>query len=338
MTRTYTPKSELTLDDLMDLSWGWRPSVLLLQAHEAGVFDAVAGGWKSAEQVATIMGADRRAVYLMLLGLGGTGFMEKKGEMFRNAPVIERHLVRGAEDYRGNIIEYDKRAITNWVRIPEVVKSGKPIPKPDTTDEKAKQWQETFIKAMDDIACHHTENIYNVLAPEDGICMLDIGCGPATYIVDFLKRLPNMTAVAFDRPASEDVVADRVKRGGVADRVEFVGGDFLGDDLGYTDEFDLVLISQVIHIISKQQSMGLLQKAANAVKPGGVVAVHDMTVGPDNAPGPAAVFAIQMMLGTTDGTVYTADEIIEMMERAGLAMKSTERIDTRSELFIAKKG
>ncbi len=311
--------------------------MLLLQAHKIGIFDAMAGGWKNPDQIAEALELDNRATAMLLLGLSGTGFLEKKDGTYRNAPVIERHLVKSSEEYRGAIVEYDARAITNWLRIPEVAQSGEPIPKPDATEEAAKKWQETFIKAMDDIACHHTDNIFNALALEDGSAMLDIGCGPGTYIIDFLKRLPNMTAVAFDRPASEDVINGRVKSAGVADRVEFVGGDFLGNDLDFKDRFDLALVSQVIHIISKQQSVELLKKAANAAKPGGIVAVHDMTLGPDSAPGPAAVFAIQMMLGTKSGAVYTENEITDIMESAGLTMQSINRIELRSELFIARK-
>ncbi|VAX19549.1 hypothetical protein MNBD_NITROSPINAE03-376, partial [hydrothermal vent metagenome] len=121
---------ELELDDIFDLSWGWRPSVLLLQAHTTGVFDAVAGGWKTAAEVAGKLKADTRATGLLLDGLCGAGLIQKTDGKYKNAEAVERHLVRGATDYRGNILELDKRAVSSWLKIGEVLKSGEPIPKP----------------------------------------------------------------------------------------------------------------------------------------------------------------------------------------------------------------
>jgi len=327
----------MDLKELIEMSWGWRSSVLMLQAHSAGVFDALAGGRKSAEDVAASLGADHRATRLVLIGLCGVGLVEKDGDTFGNAPVVERYLVKGVPEYRGHVMELDRRSLTNWLRIQEVMRSGEPIPKPETTDEQALAWQETFILAMDDIASQRVDAMFKAIPLKDGDRFLDIGCGSGTYTREFLKRLPKARAVAFDRPLSEAVVTDTAAKAGVLDRVTFKGGDFTTDNFEFSEPFDWALLSQVIHMLSAGQAEDLIRRASSAVRPGGFVAVHEMTLGPDNNPGPGAVFAVQMMLGTAHGSVYTVEEISGMLATADLAVESTTRTDGRSKVVIGRK-
>jgi SAM-dependent methyltransferase len=328
---------ELDLDDILDISWGWRPSILLLQAHSAGIFDAASGGWHTADQIAGKLDTDIRATSLLLDGLSGVGLIKKSGDKYKNGEAVERHLVRSAPEYKGSILELDKRSVTNWLKIGEVVKSGEPIPKPETNDEEKKAWQETFILAMDDLAGQFTDRMLDALPLQNGMRILDIGCGPATYLVGAALRFKNLTAVAFDRPMSEGVVAKAVEKAGVKERIEFKGGDFTTDDFDFGDAFDGILISQIIHIIDRESSADLIKRAVNVVKPGGFVAVHEMTLGPDDDPGPAAVFSIQMMLGTKSGGVYTKQEIEGWMKEAGLAIESDARMGARSEVIVGRK-
>ncbi|MDH5756419.1 MAG: hypothetical protein OEZ55_07130, partial [Nitrospinota bacterium] len=100
------------MEELLALSWGWRPALMMLEAHKAGIFDTAAGGWRSKEQIALDLGADPRAIGLLLLGLCGAGLMEKKGNMFRNSPAVERHLVKASPEYRGYALDLDRRAVS----------------------------------------------------------------------------------------------------------------------------------------------------------------------------------------------------------------------------------
>lgn len=331
------PRPPLDMDGVLALSWGFRPAVLLLKAHEMGVFDALAGGWKTPEDVAGRLRADPRATRLLLLGLCGARLLEKSGETFRNSPVVERHFVRGLPDYRGHILDLDNRALSNWVRIPEITVAGEPIPKPEATAGEARAWQETFILAMDAISQRNLENLCGALPVEDGHRLLDIGCGPATYIIELARRFPNLTAVAFDRPNSETIVKDAAARAGVGGRVEFIGGDFTAYKFDQNGPFDGVMLSQIVHILSEEQCVDLLRRASNALKPGGFMAVHEMAIGPDQDPGPAAVFAIQMMLGTKSGGVYSREEIERWLRNVGMEPVLARRTDERSEVIVARK-
>ena len=326
---------KLTLDDMIEMTWDWRAPVLMMRSHDAGVFDAAGREWKEADEIASALKASPRATRLLLTALAGAGLMEKSGTRFRNTDAAQRHLVRSSPEYRGHLLEMNSRAVANWLRIPQVLKTGSPIPRPERTKEEADAWQEVFIQAMRALSDGQADRMFEALPLFDGMRMLDIGCGPAAYMIHFAKKLPAFTAVAFDRPASERVVRSAAQKAGVADRVTFAGGDCLTYD--FEGSYDGVLISQVLHIMSASQAGEVVRKAAGVSRPGGFVAIHEMTLGPDDDPGPSAIFAVQMMLGTKEGSVYTADEISGWLEDAGLEIESISRLNERSEMIVGRK-
>ncbi|MBI4828609.1 MAG: methyltransferase domain-containing protein [Nitrospinae bacterium] len=328
---------ELGYEELLALSWGWRPSLLLLEASRAGVFDAAAGGWRTGDEIAAALGANPRAVELLLFGLAGAGLMKKSGARYRNTDAIERHFVRASPEYRGAILDLDRRAVNNWGHIGEVLASGRPIPKPEQTEEEKRAWQETFIRAMDALARLHVEEVVGALPQAGGMRLLDIGCGPATYLIEWLRRVPDGRAVAFDRPASGDTVLRLARTAGVGDRVEFMGGDFTLDTFKHGGPFDVTLVSQVLHILGADGARELLKRAAAATRPGGVVAVHEMALGPDEHPGAAGIFAVQMMLGTAEGCVFTDAELRALLADAGLTVEDARPTDNRSRIYLGRK-
>ena len=330
-------RGELDYDDLLALSWGWRPSLLLLEAGRAGVFDAAAGGWHTGEEIAARLNRGPRAVGLLLLGLAGAGLMKKSGARYRNTEAIERHFVRSSPEYRGAILDLDRRAVSNWSRIGEVLQSGAPIPKPEQTDTEKRAWQETFIMAMDALARLHENEVVDALIGAGGERLLDIGCGPATYLIEWLRRVPQGCAVAFDRPASRETAQRLAEHAGVADRMEFVGGDFTADSFAHGGPFDVTLVSQVLHILGAQGARDLLKRAAAVTSTGGAVAVHEMALGPDENPGGAGIFAVQMMLGTPEGCVFTDPELRAMMADAGLTVETARPTDERSAIYLGRK-
>ncbi|VAX26071.1 hypothetical protein MNBD_NITROSPINAE02-366 [hydrothermal vent metagenome] len=329
-------KSELKLDDIFDMAWNWRLPALLMQAHTAGLFDAAQGGWKEAEDIARLLEADKRATYLLLLGLAGMGLMEKSKTRFRNSELVERSLVRSSPDYRGHILSLATRQAENWFRIPEVLKSGRPVAKPEMNSQEAEAWHKTFIMAMDDIARQYSHRIIDALPVQNGMNIMDIGAGPGRHMIELLKKFPDTKTTAFDRPASRGTVLGLAGKEGVADRMTFIGGDLTVDSFG-EEAYDGILISNVLRIVGPDKAAGLFKRVARALKPGGFLAINEIPIGPDDDIGPGAVFAVQIMLGTAEGDIHTNADICGWMEEAGLTAESTNTIGDRMEITIGRK-
>ncbi len=328
-------QKKLSFDDIITMSWDWRVPVLIAKAHEASVFDTASGGWKDCAWIAEKLESDLRVTRLLLLGLCGAGVMEKSGDNFRNTEMTERYLVKSSPDYRGHVLGLSTRQMKNWLLIPEVLKTGEPIPKPEMGPEEEDSWTEVFLLAMKALSERSVTQLFNALPLKDGMRMLDVGAGPATYLIEFAKRLPRFKGVAFDRPTADPVSERFAVEAGVFDRINFVAGDFTKDT--FNGPFDGALLSNIIHIISSTEACGLIKRVASAIRPGGFIAISEMAVGPDDDPGIASVFAVQMMLGTKTGGVYTRDEMMGWLIAEGFVIDSVAVLNERSEVIVGRK-
>jgi hypothetical protein len=100
-------------------------------------------------------------------------------------------------------------------------------------------------------------------------------------------------------------------------------GDFHADDIG--GEYDLVLISQILHSLSIQEILALLRKARNALNPMGKIAIHEFLLDNNRAhPVPGALFSINMLINTAEGRCYTPQEMKAWLKQTGFKYIKTK--------------
>jgi len=115
------------------------------------------------------------------------------------------------------------------------------------------------------------ENSAAYLSPylEQGLSLLDIGCGPGTITVEFADRLTPARVVGLDASAEVIEKARQFER----DNLEFVVGDAYSlpfDD----DTFDIVHAHQTLQHVARPVDM--LREMRRVAKPGGLVAARDV--------------------------------------------------------------
>ena len=154
--------------------------------------------------------------------------------------------------------------------------------------------------------------------------LLDLGGGPGTYAVQFCLANPELTASVFDLATSQPFAASVSQRFGVASRVDFVPGDYLMDPV--PGGYDVVWLSQILHAEGPEDCLTILRKAAGALNPGGLLFVHEFLLD-DTMDGPefAALFSLNMLLGTAHGQAYTEGQVSEMLARSGV--RDIKRLD-----------
>jgi hypothetical protein len=133
----------------------------------------------------------------------------------------------------------------------------------------------------------------------------------------FVRAGRGIDAVVFDLPNVVPLTRNYVESAGYGAQVSTVAGDYRKDDLG--GGFDLVFLSAIIHSLPPGENRRLLAKAAAAAEPGGQVVVVDQIMDEDRTgPVPAAMFALNMLVGTGAGDTYTESEVRSWMSDAGL--------------------
>ena len=111
----------------------------------------------------------------------------------------------------------------------------------------------------------------------------------------------------------------------------------LHDPLG--EGYDLILLSAICHMFSPEENRTLFQRAYAALAPNGRLVVQDFILEPDKtAPRFAALFALNMLVGTRTGGSYSEPEYSDWLREAGFAEVRRVRLAGPSGLMIATRA
>lgn len=281
----------------------WREAIVLGTALRDGLIGAVAGGLRSAREVARELGMDERAVYVVLSALVEIGVLEGEEE-FRlreehRAPLLEP----GHEDYVGGSVVHRFELMGSWGRLPEILKSGEPVEDRTAPDFGG---TENFIQNMRRAARPGARAIAEVVLSRlpQGARILDVGGGPGTNAEAFAKGGARVTV--FDRPEVISLMRDRLAG------IETVAGD-MNESLP-EGPFDAIYFGNTSHMYGPDENRELFGRMRGPLVPGGSLIVREFVRGLSEE---AALFAVNMLVLTRNGGTYTAGEYEEWLSEAG---------------------
>ena len=345
---------------LQDVSRGYQSSVVLLTACHLGVFDALGDNSRAAAgpaqapadlaaalrldsraavgpartpaDLAAALRLDPRALEIVLLALASDGFLEKDGEGFRLGKDYAPYLLSGGAQTQASILRHNYNCLRRWCRLEEVLRTGQPAPREDEGPEEMR----AFICGMADISRLSSAEVADKLDLSPYRRMLDVGGGPGTAAIEFARRNPALRCVVFDLEGPIGIAREEIRKADLADRVETRVGDYFRDDLG--EGFDLVYVSNIIHSMGPADTRMLFGKSHRALVPGGTLIIKDFFLEDDRiTPNTAALFSVNMLVGTEQGRSYTLTETREMLEEMGFTDFRAIEVATASRLLIARK-
>jgi predicted O-methyltransferase YrrM len=139
-----------------------------------------------------------------------------------------------------------------------------------------------------------------------------------------------------DNAPTLEVARENIKKAGLLDRIELKPGNALIDDLG--GNYDLILMSNVIHQYSNEENVELIKRAANALNNGGCIYIKDFILNPCRTkPIKASLFAINMLVNTEKGNCYTVDDIKAWFKSASLKPAKVIPLQSPTKIVIGKK-
>lgn len=275
----------------------------MITANNVGIFDCLKVK-HSLDEIAGMLGIDKRAAEILLDALTGLGLLNKSGGKYRNAPVANTFLVKGAPYYQGDMIRHADSLWKSWSGLDEVVRTGAP--------NRGSRNHEAFIKAMHNNAVFRSPQVIGALDLRGVRTALDLGGGPGTYSMELAKRKVQVTL--FDLPDAITIAREVIGGAGIKN-ISYREGDFLSDDIGRG--YDLVFISQVFHSYSIEENKSILAKCREALNPRGRVAVQEFSIEKNRAfPPRSALFSVNMLVNTLAGRCYAAHEMKQWLTTA----------------------
>ncbi len=322
-------KAQIFIDRMAQ---GFIASHVLFVANEQKLF-AFLTQPRTVEEVARKSGWPMRSAQKMLDALIATRLLEKTDGAYRNSPIAETCLVPGGPNYQGHIIRHLQDIAPLWLNLSDMLRTGQGTP---IYNQQHNESLNAYILAMDDLAKPVLGRVLDELDLTNAGHMLDLGCGPATYAMAFLRRHPDLRATVFDQPHVLDITVPRIREAGLESRCATRGGNMLHDDIG--TGYDCIFISNIIHFFEPRKNVELFAKCRNALNPGGVLAVKDFILD-DERTGPpyALMFGLHMLLGTSEGATYSTAEIEDWGCEAGFQPGRAVPLDPQSRLWMAVK-
>jgi 3-hydroxy-5-methyl-1-naphthoate 3-O-methyltransferase len=325
-----------TMEAWLELGRSYQAAAVFTAAAELDLFGALAGHPLTATEAARKRHCNRRGVAITLDALAAQGLIKKQGDRYSLLPGTASFLTLDGSKSILSMARHQANCLRHWAQLAAVVKSGRPAErKPGLHGEKGDR--EAFIWGMHNISAPVAGQVIRAIEPLQFNHLLDIGGGPGTWTIAFLRACPSARATLFDLPAVIPLSRRGVAQARLSHRVRFVAGDFMKDTL--PPETDLAWVSAIVHQNSRSQNQCLFGNVFQALTPGGRMVIRDVLMAEDHVqPLPGALFAVNMLVATPGGGTYTFSELREDMESVGFTEARVLQLDdAMHSLVVATK-
>ncbi|NMA15128.1 MAG: methyltransferase domain-containing protein [Clostridia bacterium] len=296
-------------------------------AVRIGLFDAIKDGSYTVKELSLNLNVDYRALWTITEALAALGYLEYTDDQTVKLTEEAENIFYNpqSDQYKGFSFMHPYNLLNAWVKLPDVIKSGKPVPRKETPSKAHTKY---FIKAMSHGAVPAAQEIAQFclknLPPKPRV--LDVGGGPLTYAVAFAKEGAVVTVL--DLP---DVIDMMLPELDPSLSIKMIKGDFTkGLPKG---PFDLVYMGNICHIYGEKENRKLFQDAANEIASGGFIIINDMIRGTGVFP---AIFAVNMLVNTESGGTWTFDQYSSWLLDAGFSVLPYTEVAGR-QLITAQK-
>ncbi|WP_162913223.1 methyltransferase [Rhodospirillaceae bacterium SYSU D60014] len=332
--------------DIWDCALGFMNAQALLTAEEMGVFDALDSGPRTAVEIADAVGLRKDLAERLLTTLCALGFLERWPDgRFANGPEAAEKLVRGKPGYVGAMFRHIREDLYPvWRYLPEALADGSaqwsrafgPQPAPTERMYSDQASLRAFLEGMHAIT-YQAGTEFSAQAPElNGVRRLvDVGGASGAFLISVAQSFRSLQGTVFDLPAVGPVAEDFFRQYGLADRLNFHGGDFWEDPI--PAGADCYSLGFILHDWDMEGGSHILARIAEAVRPGGLLIIGEYLLNEDRT-GPLHVARMDLnMLVAARGRERTAREYAEWIGAFDFELQRIQPTSMGKHFLIARR-
>ncbi|HEV2615096.1 MAG TPA: methyltransferase [Candidatus Acidoferrales bacterium] len=304
---------------------------------QMGIPDLVEGGPKSAQELATQIGADAEALYRLMRATASVGVLSEGPDgKFSETPMsavlrsnvnpsLRAFAIMGGRDWHGR----------GWSRLEYCVRTGKQaleqvygVPIFEYFKQHLDEAQ-IFNDAMTCLSMGDGPAVVDAYSFEGIHTIVDVGGGHGFLLATILARNPQMRGTLYDAPH----VVEGAKGGPlkpVMERCALVSGDMFSSVPAGADAY---IMKHIIHDWPDELCIKILKACRKGLNPGGKLLVVDNVIQPGNDFYPGKFLDLQMLI-FPGGKERTEKQFRELLAAAG--WKLSRVVPTASPICIVE--
>lgn len=320
------PISIRSFNQFREAVYSFRLPRILFSALELDLFNIMEARDWTIPQLAKRLRASQRGLAILCRNLASVGLLVKSQSGYRISHFSKRYLQQTSSDFRGEYLILMQRQWSEWSHLTEVIRAGQPL---DSQEPETPEYRRSFTWAMHHRSMEPAQEVAQQVALKGVRSLLDLGGGPGTYALAFLKNNPTLHATVMDRPVALDVARTLAQQSSYGARLTYRSGDFLKEPI--SGNYDVVWYSNVLHIYSPAENLKIFKKIRKTLSPGGRLLIQDTFLHDPKGLRPLEtnLFAVSMLLYTDGGNTYSLQDVRAWLHQAGL---------TYSRVIHLKKG
>lgn len=323
---------------LEDLATGYWYSELLFTAVELDLFSCLDPDGDDLDNLSTSLNIHASGLRRYLHALASIGLVVSDGARFFNTKVSQDFLVKGKEGYQGDSILWRRYLQSYWNRLADCLRAGGRIDFDRSDDSAELQGRiRKYIRGMDSIARSKSKEILRFVSELPRRArLLDVGAGSGAVAASFLDQYPDLDATLVDLPEILGHTQEMMKQRGFDSRATYRTGNILEHWPVGEKEFDLVILSNIIHAYSEQELPHILAMASKALKDDGLLVIHDFFTG--HYPAKAALSDLNMFINTFNGMVFCSSFVEQELTRLLFEHMALAPLESDTAVLFASKS
>jgi SAM-dependent methyltransferase len=321
----------ITPDSIFQVASGFMASKHLYVANELGLFEQLAKGPATLDELAQRTGIPRRTIRILADAMGALGFVDRQADRYQNGPVAAAFLAgRSAVDLRPFLRFWNYISYPMWMQLEEAIRTGQ-----GALYEKDEKWSRIFSEGVEAVTAGTAEALATTYDFGRHSRVLDLGGGTGSFLLAVLRNYSHLETTLFEQPDGAAVARQHLVGTPVADHVKIVEGDFFKDPI--PDGHDVVIVANVVHLFSPEHNLELLRHTRERVAEGARLLLVDFwTDSTHTHPTFAALMAGEFLLGTGEGDVYSEEEVREWLQESGWQVMERIPLAGPASLIVAE--
>lgn len=334
------PEESQPMDVYTLLSMSYLGQALCV-ATKVGVIDQLANGPKTAANLAQLTGVDRTYLLQILRALDAWKLLahDKLG-LYRLTPISET-LIEPGSWLRHHMDFWSRGFYPSASKMDKIVKSDQNDPGLPSTEtifsNLYSQWSNAkqFIDYMSFITDIQSSAIVSHFDFTHMHHVVDIGGGRASLMSAVLQANPHLNGTIFDLPCMKEEVNQRISQENLADRCQFVGGNFLES---VPANADVYLIKHVLHDWPDNKVSQILKAISEAMSEDSLLIIIEAVI--DDTSGTEGILKLASLerMFMTGGLNHTQHEFELLLLDAKLRLKEVRHTSHQDcSMIIASK-